>query len=98
MEAQQAANRKKIEAEANAEVLKTEADAEAYRTRVKAEAEAEANKQIAESITKDLINYVQVKNWNGNLPQTVLGSDTVLPIINTTPEFSEFFNEEDIEE
>lgn len=74
METQQAANRKKLEA-----------DAEAYEIRVRAEAEAEANKKIAESITKDLIDYIQAQNWNGKLPSTYMGDSNALPIIDVEP-------------
>lgn len=70
METQKAAERKKIEA-----------DADAYETRVKAEAEAEANKKIGESITKDLIDYIQAGRWDGKLPGTFVGSDSAMPII-----------------
>jgi len=77
METQKAAERKKIEA-----------DAEAYETKVKAEAEAEANKKIGESITKDLIDYIQAGRWDGKLPGTFVGSDDAMPIINTNGEFS----------
>lgn len=90
MEAQQAADRKKIEAQAQAEVVKTEADAAAYETRVKAEAESEANKMVAESITGDLIEYVQAQNWNGKLPSTFVGSDMAMPIINSDADFDDF--------
>lgn len=84
MEARQAAERKKIEANAAAEVVKQQADAEAYETRVKAEAQAEANKKVAETITDELINYVQAQNWNGQLP-TIYASDGNIPIIATEP-------------
>lgn len=84
MEARQAAERKKIEANAAAEVVKQQADAEAYETRVKAEAQAEANKKVAETITDELINYVQAQNWNGQLP-TIYASDGNIPIIATDP-------------
>lgn len=80
-EAQQEANRKKIAAAAAADVTRTEADAKAYETRVQAEAEAEANKKIAASITDDLINYAQAQNCDGKLPQTYVGSDGAMPII-----------------
>lgn len=84
MEARQAAERKKIEANAAAEVVKQQADAEAYETRVKAEAQAEANKKVAETITDELINYVQAQNWNGQLP-TIYASEGNIPIIATEP-------------
>ena len=81
MEAEQAAKRKKIEAEAAAEVAKVQADAEAYSVQVKADAEAEANKKISSSLTPDLVEYKQILQWNGNLPQFVGGSSTI-PILN----------------
>lgn len=81
MEAEQAAKRKKIEAEAAAEVQKIDADAKAYATKVEAEAQAEANKQINQSLTEELINYVQMNKWNGSLPQFV-GGDSTIPVLN----------------
>ena len=85
METQQQAQRQKIEAEAKADVLKVNADAEAYSTRIKAEAEAEANRKIAESLTPELIEFTQVNQWNGELPQYVSGSAAeALPILNLT--------------
>ena len=80
MEAQQAAERKKIAAEAEAEVARIQADAEAYALEVKAAAEANANKQIGESLTPNLIEYTQINRWNGQLP-TYMGADNPIPII-----------------
>ena len=74
METQQQAERQKIEADAKAAVVKINADAEAYSTKVKAEAEAEANQKIAQSLTENLIQFNQVKQWNGELPTYVSGS------------------------
>lgn len=82
MEAQAAAERQRIAAEAEAEVAKIAADAEAYAITAKAEAEAEANVKLAESITKELIEYNQAQNWNGELPSTYVGSSDALPILN----------------
>lgn len=81
MEAEQAAKRKKIEAEAAAEVAKIQADADAYAVEVKASAEAEANKKINQSLTSDLVEYKQILQWNGELPQFVGGSSSI-PILN----------------
>ena len=81
MEAEQAAKRKTIEAEAAAEVAKIQADAEAYAIEVQANAEAEANKKISESLTSELVDYKQILQWNGELPQFVGGSSTI-PILN----------------
>lgn len=81
MEAEQAAKRKTIAAQADAEVAQIQADADAYAVKVKAEAEAEANKKVSASLTKDLINYTQVNNWDGKLPVYNGGGNTI-PIIN----------------
>lgn len=72
-----------------AERRKIEADAEAYETKVKAEAEAEANRKISESLTRELIDYIQANNWDGKLPGTYVDSDSSLPIINANPNYSE---------
>lgn len=83
METQQAAERQRINAEAEAAVAKINAEADAYATQVRSEAEAEANKKIAESLTPDLISFNEVKAWNGQLPTYVAGeSGTTLPILN----------------
>ncbi len=84
METQQQAERQRIQAEAEANVAKINADAKAYAVKVQAEAEAEANKLISESLTDELINLTQIKQWNGVLPQFVSGEGgSVLPIIGT---------------
>lgn len=82
METQQAAERQRINAEAEAAVAKINADADAYATKVRSEAEAEANKKLAESLTPDLIRLNAVKSWNGSLPAYFAGGDgTTLPIL-----------------
>lgn len=87
MEARAQADRQKITAETNAEVARIQAEADAYATTTKAAAEAEANAKINASLTKELIDYVQANNWNGQLPNTFMGSgDTSLPIILDIPE------------
>lgn len=84
MIAEQQAARKQIEAEAAANVARTQADAEAYAIRIKAEAEASANTMLAQSVTDDLIAYMESMRWDGILPETYIGGDTgVLPIINS---------------
>ncbi len=80
METRQAAERKKIAAQAEADVRKVEADAEAYAVRVRAEAEAEANSKISASLTRDLIDWKQATLWNGRLP-TYIGGGASLPIL-----------------
>lgn len=82
MEAEQAAERLVIAAQADSDVAKIQADAEAYAITTKATAQAEANSAIAKSITPDFIKYTQIVNWNGILPNTVVGADsTALPIV-----------------
>lgn len=82
MEAEAEAQRKRIAAESEAEIARVKADAEAYETLTKAEAEAEANKKIAESLTKDIIDYNYANSWNGELPATYIGSGGSIPVIN----------------
>ena len=77
IEANAAAEIKKVNAEAEAEAKKIAAEAEAYEIEVKAKAEADANKQIAESLTKELIEYKYYESWNGELPD-VVGADTII--------------------
>jgi len=86
METQQQAERQRINAEAEANVARINADAEAYALKVKSEAEAEANRKIAESLTHNLIEFNQVKAWDGKLPVYVSGEgSTTLPILNLEP-------------
>jgi prohibitin 2 len=80
MEEEQLAKREIIKAEAAASVQKIDADAKAYAVEVQAEAEAEANRKIAESLTEEIIRYVQANNWDGVLPQ-FYGAEGTLPIL-----------------
>lgn len=77
IEANAAAEIKRVNAEAEAEAKKIAAEAEAYEIEIKATAEAEANKQIAESLTEELIEYKYYESWNGELPE-VVGADTII--------------------
>lgn len=60
-----------IAAKADLEVVKVQADAALYA----GEREANMNERIAAALTKELINYYWIKQWNGKLPSTVLGSE-----------------------
>lgn len=60
-----------IAAQADLEVVKIQADAALYA----GEREANMNERIAAALTKELIDYYWIKQWNGELPSTVLGSD-----------------------
>lgn len=69
-----------FQADANKTVMKAEGEANA---RLKqADAEAEANKRIAASLSPSLVEYLRVKQWNGQLPQ-VTGGGTI-PMLNLT--------------
>lgn len=61
-----------IAAKADLEVVKVQADAALYA----GEREANMNERIAAALTPDLINYYWIKQWDGVLPSTVLGSDS----------------------
>jgi regulator of protease activity HflC (stomatin/prohibitin superfamily) len=76
------AEAKKEIAEAEAEVKKINAEAEAEALKIKAEAEAEANKKIANSITPELLEKIELDKWDGKLPTTILGEGTDY-IVNT---------------
>lgn len=51
----------------NARIQEAKGRAEAIR--IEAEAQAEANKALSNSLTENLIQYEQIKRWNGILPQ-----------------------------
>ena len=80
MEQQAAAERDVIAAQAEADVKKIEADAAAYAINVQAEAEAEANAKIAASLTPELIDYTEIEQWDGKLPE-IYGAESVIPVL-----------------
>lgn len=73
-----AAEQQKTVAEINAEKAIIEANAKAEALKIAAEAEAEANREIAASLTPELIEKIKAEQWNGQMP-TVTGDTT--PII-----------------
>lgn len=77
MEQNAAAERAVIDANAAAEVAKIQADAAEYA----GQKEAAKNKAISESLTEELINYYYIQQWNGNLPESYVGSDNVSTIV-----------------
>lgn len=77
IQAQANAETAKIKAEADLEVVKIEADGVEYA----GQKEAAANKAISESLTDELLEYYYIQNWNGELPDTYVGSDDVSTII-----------------
>ncbi|MBQ3850174.1 MAG: prohibitin family protein [Clostridia bacterium] len=85
MEAQQEAQRQVIKAQADAEQAKIAAEADLEVTKIQADAaeyagrkEAAKNEAIAKSITKELVNYYYIQQWDGKLPTTVLGDSANL--------------------
>ncbi len=78
--AESTAEREKIAAQAQAEIVKIEAQAEAEAIKLRSEAEAEANSLIAQSLTSELISYMEANQWNGQLPQ-IVGAGAALPVI-----------------
>ena len=58
---------------AETKIIQAEADAEAIR--IAATAEADANREIASSLTNELIDYTKAQQWDGVLPSTVLSAD-----------------------
>lgn len=78
--AQVQAKKDKEVAEIAAEKAIIEANAKADAVKIAAAAEAEANREIAASLTPELIDKIKAEKWNGSLPQ-VSGSGAT-PIIN----------------
>lgn len=74
----------KIQAEKNRQVAEiaaqqaiVEAEAAAEVVRIEAEAEAAANREIAASLTPELIEKLKYEQWNGKLPD-VTGADSII--------------------
>lgn len=85
MEAHQEAQRQVIKAQADADQAKIAAEADLEVTKIQADAaeyagrkEAAKNEAIAKSITKELVNYYYIQQWDGKLPTTVLGDSANL--------------------
>lgn len=73
------ANKEKEVAQVAAEKAIVEANAEAEVIRIAAEAEAEANRQIAASLTQELIEKIKYEQWDGKMP-TVSGTGAIVSI------------------
>lgn len=72
-----------IAANADLEVVKIQAEASLYA----GQREAEMNMRIAEALTRDLIDYYWIKEWDGKLPTTMLGNDpSVMMTLNNNDE------------
>lgn len=72
------ADAKVMEINANAEKQKTEiaAEAKANAIKIEAQAQAEANKMINDSVTANVIAYMQADKWDGAKPKVMLGDDS----------------------
>lgn len=80
-------NAMKVENEvatAKAEAQKTIVDAEARGKQIliNAQSQAQANKILAESLTREFVSYQAILKWDGKLPQYSGG--TTIPLINLT--------------
>lgn len=80
----------KVQAEKDKEVARIEAEralieaqAEADVIRIAAQAEAEANREIAASLTPELIEKIKYEKWNGELPKVSGTSGTIVSIDET---------------
>lgn len=73
------ANKEKEVAQVAAEKAIVEANAEAEVIRIASEAEAEANRQIAASLTPELIEKIKYEQWDGKMP-TVSGTGAIVSI------------------
>lgn len=60
---------REAEAQAKKDIAKAKGESESIR--LKAEAEANANLIVSKSLSKDLILYEGIKQWNGKLPNTL---------------------------
>ncbi len=76
------AEQDRVEAEGHANALKAQASGEAQATLIRAQAQTEANKQLASSLTPELIRYQQLQRWDGKLPVFQGGGAT--PLINAS--------------
>lgn len=82
MEQEAIAKRSVIDAEAAAEVARIQAEADLEVTKIQADAaeyagqkEAAKNKAISEWLTSDLILYYYIQQWDGKLPNYMMGTN-----------------------
>ena len=67
-------------AEIQAETEIIEANAAAEVVRIAAEAEASANRQIADSLTTELIEKIKYERWNGQMPKVTSSGGSIIEI------------------
>lgn len=68
------------EAEANAKIKVAKAHGDAEALKIAADAEAYANTKIANSINETLIKKMWVEKWNGVMPKTTTGTNTMMMV------------------
>lgn len=68
---------REAEAEAKKQIAKAEGQAKC--ALLQAEAESIANKVLAQSVTKELIQWQAVQKWDGKLPQVTSGENMIIP-------------------
>lgn len=68
------------EAEANAKIKIAIARGEAEALKIAADAESSANTKIANSLTDSLIKKMWVEKWNGVMPRTTTGTNTMMMV------------------
>lgn len=79
-EANQNATREIIRANTDLEKARLTADAAAYAITTKAEAEAAANLKLAQSITAELTQYLEVQRWNGERVMEIHGATPLISL------------------
>lgn len=81
------ADAKIAEAQGKAQSMILAAKAEAEALKIKGEAQAEYNKRVADSLTGELLQRMYIEQWNGILPQFMLGdtktASIMIPMPNT---------------
>lgn len=73
------ANKEKEVAQISAEKAVIEAEAKAEALRIAAAAEADANREVAASLTAELIEKIKYEQWDGKMP-TVSGAGAIVSI------------------
>jgi len=78
IEEKQVAQQQLLKAETEKQTAITNAEAEAESIRIKAQAEAEANEILSKSLTGQVIEYLKIEKWNGELPQVTGNGGTII--------------------
>ena len=82
IEEKQVAQQQLLKAETDKQTAITNAQSEAESIKIKAQAEAEANNIISASLTNEVIEYLKIEKWNGQLPKVTGSNGTMIDIGN----------------